>query len=147
MSAAAGLYTPATLVAASVRHLLRQGRSAIQLDSAGNVLCRYLADDGLKCAIGGLIPEDLYSPKLEEATLRSVLVSAVPGCMGTNPLSELDSAAYCIQKAHDGWGTAWRDDRPDKAIQRLDDRVPGWREALADDEVNAFINLISAPPS
>lgn len=42
-------------------HLKAQGKQA--LSSSGN--CVYLTDYGLKCAIGCLIPDDLYSESIE----------------------------------------------------------------------------------
>ena len=47
-----------------VRHLLTQGvRSTNEVD--GSFLCAYRNEDGLQCAIGCLIPPDLYDPEFE----------------------------------------------------------------------------------
>lgn len=43
------------------RHLLKQGRPASKRDGA----CFYRTDDGLKCAAGVLIPDEDYSPWME----------------------------------------------------------------------------------
>ena len=45
-----------------VRHLRKQGRQA-RRDIGGP--CRYRAENGLKCAVGALIPDDEYSRSLE----------------------------------------------------------------------------------
>ena len=42
-------------------HLIEQGRKSI--DSDGQ--CMYRSPDGDKCAIGCLIPDELYTPELE----------------------------------------------------------------------------------
>lgn len=43
------------------RHLLTQ-KAVSELKGVG---CRYRADNGLKCAVGCLIPDDKYSPDIE----------------------------------------------------------------------------------
>jgi hypothetical protein len=47
-------------------HLLTQGKKAQDLVP---VICRYKTDDGLKCAVGCLIPDELYSTDLEGCAL------------------------------------------------------------------------------
>jgi hypothetical protein len=65
------------------KHLLTQGRKAVRADDSD--LCCYLMklDNGqvLKCAIGCLIPDELYDPKIEfkmsdDELVRSILLSA-----------------------------------------------------------------------
>lgn len=43
-------------------HLLRQGRPSLMGDGA----CAYRGDDGLKCAVGVLIPDELCTPGFME---------------------------------------------------------------------------------
>lgn len=43
-----------------VAHLRRQGKIA-----ALGVMCRYRTKDGLKCAVGVLIPDELYTGRIE----------------------------------------------------------------------------------
>ena len=43
-----------------VKHLLKQNKQSITSAS-----CRYFGDDGLKCAVGCLIPKKLYIPEIE----------------------------------------------------------------------------------
>lgn len=45
-------------------HLLTQNRPAKYGSS-----CKYLAENGLKCAVGCLIPAELYDPKIEGETV------------------------------------------------------------------------------
>lgn len=45
-------------------HLKKQGKPALGPGEYGP-LCRYRTDDGLMCAAGCLIPDDLYDPEIE----------------------------------------------------------------------------------
>lgn len=47
------------------RHLLTQGVRSVDAAAGGEVLCRYRSSLGLKCAVGVLIPDDLYTPSME----------------------------------------------------------------------------------
>lgn len=57
------------------RHLLTQGQKA--MSGVGNG-CAYRAKDGLVCAIGCLIPDNLYRPSIE-SRFASRLIRLVPG--------------------------------------------------------------------
>ncbi len=83
-----------------VTHLRAQGRRA----QIANGLCRYRTDTGLKCAIGCLIPDELYSPWLENS-LTSDLLSR-PGLRELLTPSDapgLDAGDFLagLQRAHD----------------------------------------------
>jgi len=43
------------------QHLLNQNKKAM----IGNGACRYRTDEGLKCSVGCLIPDELYDDKAE----------------------------------------------------------------------------------
>jgi hypothetical protein len=47
-----------------VKHLWAQGRRATSSDSS-NASCKYRGIHGTKCAIGALIPDELYRPEIE----------------------------------------------------------------------------------
>lgn len=49
-------------------HLLKQGRPAREEDR-----CRYRTTDGLSCAVGCLIPDELYSPSFEGSGASKVI--------------------------------------------------------------------------
>jgi hypothetical protein len=49
-------------------HLLEQGRPAMNEHG-----CAYRGEDGTKCAIGCLIPDDLYMPAFEEKSVNLIL--------------------------------------------------------------------------
>jgi len=46
------------------KHLLSQGKQSMKEELVGNG-CAYRGEDGLKCAIGCLIPDELYSLEIE----------------------------------------------------------------------------------
>lgn len=50
-------------------HLLKQKRQSKDVGGA----CVYRSEEGLKCAIGALLPDDLYDEKLEGEGVRSLL--------------------------------------------------------------------------
>lgn len=54
-------------------HLLAQGRKAEREGYDGYPGCVYRADNGDKCAVGCLIPDDLYSPKMEGTKARQLI--------------------------------------------------------------------------
>jgi len=53
--------TAQTIFDTVVDHLFTQGRPAV----AGNGFCAYRGANGAKCAVGILIPDDLYDPKMD----------------------------------------------------------------------------------
>ena len=57
---------------AMLAHLRAQGKPAVaRLDMIDK--CLYRTDDGLKCALGALIPDELYQPGFELADTSEVL--------------------------------------------------------------------------
>lgn len=52
----------------TIRHLLTQGKQAIS--TGGN--CWYRSPDGLSCAVGCHIPDELYSPVLEKKSITTI---------------------------------------------------------------------------
>jgi hypothetical protein len=51
-------------------HLLTQNKKSIHPKSSGNIgTCLYRGPDGLKCAVGAMIPDELYSPTFEGLTI------------------------------------------------------------------------------
>lgn len=49
-------------------HLFTQGERAVHMGC-----CRYRIDNGMTCAIGCLIPDDLYRPEMEGLTAGKIL--------------------------------------------------------------------------
>lgn len=54
----------------SATHLLAQGKRA---NDGGLSGCRYRSNDGCKCAVGALIPDELYTKELEGRMASTVL--------------------------------------------------------------------------
>lgn len=81
-------------------HLAQQKRRAFE-----NGSCRYRTSDGLKCAIGCLIPDDLYDPRMDDPAVNIGVVSLLD-LFPLDPIfgdvSELFLAS--IQNAHDRSG-------------------------------------------
>ena len=50
-------------------HLIKQKAKAIKAGGSEDPLCAYRGDDGLKCAVGALIPDDKYRPYFEGSSL------------------------------------------------------------------------------
>ncbi len=75
-------------------HLLTQNEKAT---THNGLSCRYRGDDGLKCAIGCLIPDDQYDPTLEgNALIYNEGLRALP-CMGGLDINLMDA----LQTVHD----------------------------------------------
>ena len=58
-----------------VKHLRNQGRKAQQTDVDPDMPgpCLYKTKDGLKCAVGCLIPDHLYHPEMEGRSVRDMV--------------------------------------------------------------------------
>lgn len=54
-------------------HLVTQGTYAGILVSPGEIRCFYRADDGKRCAIGCLIPDELYHRRMERSSVSGIL--------------------------------------------------------------------------
>lgn len=70
-------------------HLLKQNAKSRMVDSFGNELhtCAYRGKDGMMCAVGCLIPDELYSPGMEMGSIagqgsQANLVREVLGKLG-----------------------------------------------------------------
>lgn len=74
-------------------HLLKQNAKAVDTTGA----CRYRTDNGLSCAIGCLIPDELYKPEMEGFSVDE-LDSDVLEKLG---LDKFIDALYDLQKIHD----------------------------------------------
>jgi hypothetical protein len=58
---------------AVVTHLLNQGERSVA--SSGN--CLYRSPDGRRCAVGAIIPDELYSPVMENSVVQANCVWSV----------------------------------------------------------------------
>jgi hypothetical protein len=57
------------------RHLLTQKERALKPNphNPSNPFCAYRAEDGKKCAVGCLIPDDLYLKEMEDLPVRRLI--------------------------------------------------------------------------
>ena len=86
------------------RHLLAQGqRSERYLDDDGEPGCAYRGTDGLKCAVGCLIPDELYHQSIEGCTVAGDVVQSVLREAGIRAGygERTDSLLYELQNIHD----------------------------------------------
>jgi hypothetical protein len=83
-------------------HLIKQGKKSVGDD--GN--CLYRGPEGLKCAVGCLIPDEVYRPEMES---RSV-ISLFKNFSELKFLQPFEALLRNIQNAHDessGKGQIW----------------------------------------
>lgn len=84
-------------------HLLKQGvRSQSDYDDTGSFGCAYRGDNGTSCAVGCLIPDELYHPDMENSTASSVLAMfPKTQSLFTEDVKEGYFLTY-LQRIHDG---------------------------------------------
>ncbi len=88
-----------------INHLLQQGGPALNYDYNNDYKCRYRADNGFKCAVGCLIPDDQYDSLMEE---RGIMIHYPPN----DPLNTWVAKHYephrdllsALQSLHDNIG-------------------------------------------
>jgi hypothetical protein len=89
--------TPQEILDTVARHLFAQGRPARDPVSGS---CQYRTSDGLKCAVGALIPDEMYRPEMDTiwCSVASEIVDEfdLPSWMREN-VSLLND----LQKVHD----------------------------------------------
>lgn len=84
-----------------VTHLLTQKVKAAVFDpETGAEACRYRDDCGNKCAVGCLIPDDLYSNAMESLGV-GTLLDRYPSLESVLP-SEYRTMLWDLQQVHDG---------------------------------------------
>jgi hypothetical protein len=83
------------------RHLLTQKERATIYDPAqGMDVCRYRADNGMRCAIGCLIPDDYYQIRMEGMTVSS-LFTEFPQLLALFDYTVEPSFLQALQNVHD----------------------------------------------
>tara|TARA_R110000822_G_scaffold73210_3_gene175900 strand:- start:1510 stop:1857 length:348 start_codon:yes stop_codon:yes gene_type:complete len=82
------------------KHLLKQNKRSIRIGS-----CKYRTDDGLSCAVGCLMTDDMYSHTFEGESVRAAeVVEALAPIIGVSPIhraKKLD-LLHRLQGIHDG---------------------------------------------
>lgn len=93
--------TDQTIIAAVAYHLLCQGERSTD----GQGYCCYYSDTGAKCAVGALIPQELYNPSLEGWGISREPMSSVLEVLG---LRTHVRVLYILQNIHDsGYPQVW----------------------------------------
>ena len=79
-------------------HLLTQNKRAIDEDK----ICKYRTEDGLKCAVGCLIPDEDYDPRMELMTFPILFLSPNRQRFPQlHPLHDHISILQELQRIHD----------------------------------------------
>ena len=87
--------TPQTIIAAVSYHLLCQNERSTGVHG----YCRYLSDTGNKCAVGVLIPPELYCEEMEGWGISHEPMASV---LETAGLAEHQLLLKQLQRIHDG---------------------------------------------
>ena len=114
------------------RHLLTQAEKAIQTGTLGE--CAYRGDRGLRCAVGCLLPDNLYDPDMEgQSCFNGSDVGAIMQRLGHDP-----DFLELLQDIHDSLSVAaWPNELRDLAARKelsavvVDDLAPAFWEKLA----------------
>ena len=97
--------TPQEIFDTVAKHLFTQGKRAGILRDGGDGFygpvfrCRYRAPDGATCAVGKLLPDDAYDPKMEGAVV-ALLISSFGGALPSWMRENVDLLDR-LQKVHD----------------------------------------------
>jgi hypothetical protein len=85
-------------------HLLSQNAKSV--DQRGE--CKYRSPDGLKCAIGCLIPDDVYTPAIESETVTGL--STIEFSISDMDIMHTYYLLRGLQRIHDCFGVdEWED--------------------------------------
>lgn len=80
----------------AVRGVITQGKPAMSMIN-GHPLCRYRGDNGTKCAVGMLIPDEAYVPSMEGITVTALTARFE----ALRPLQPFANTLRAVQIAHD----------------------------------------------
>lgn len=109
-------FSPGEIISFVGINMLKQGCMSTKYGA-----CKYRGDNGTKCAVGFLIPDDIYTPRLEGYTNAKDLIAEL--CR-----SELKDIIYDLldelQTLHDTAIKPWQ--------MLHDSAIKPWREGLLD---------------
>lgn len=80
-----------------VQHLYKQGKPAIEGDH-----CRYRTSDGLMCAAGCLIHDNVYQRDFEKKPVQTLILE---GYEVPKEFHEYYHMLTALQRIHDNWGS------------------------------------------
>jgi hypothetical protein len=81
-------------------HLLKQNAKSIDSDNA----CRYRGDNGMSCAIGCLLPDEMYDPLIEgKGVVSDILKARLKHVVGVKNSSRIQKLTLLgeLQNLHD----------------------------------------------
>lgn len=96
----------------TIQHLVAQGRRSGHVDKSlgegleGHFLCDYRSPDGLKCAAGFHIPDNLYGKDMEGRNIQAIL--ADDRYARLRPFFPDTTLAHALQRLHDD-ATNWNE--------------------------------------
>jgi hypothetical protein len=101
--------TPQEVFDLVARHLLVQGQKSIIRVSNSRSKCAYRGDDGLKCAIGALISDEVYYDGLELLGANTFTIRKALWESGINPDADgMQHLLHTLQGVHDEWtASSW----------------------------------------
>lgn len=90
------------------RNLISATRPSVYRDfTIEETRCQYRGEDGAKCAVGWLIPDDLYDPHMEGKSVLRLFVDH-PELQEEPTLKAWTSYLLCeLQEMHDEAATSW----------------------------------------
>lgn len=115
----------------TVEHLVRQGQRAVGEDGH----CRYRTPEGLKCAAGVHIPDDVYRPAMEGTSIGSLIDHVEDFRDQLRPLFPSRELAQSLQVTHDkpsNWDNdgfrGWTELAEVASNYELNFNVDAWKE-------------------
>jgi hypothetical protein len=101
-----------------VSGLIKQGKPSYDIQTMG---CMYDNGAGQKCAVGMLIPDEVYSPTLEGCGVLSLAYKAGKGNWKTKHLLNKmnHDTLFAVQKTHDMSVTFYREEGTEKWIDHI----------------------------
>lgn len=102
--------------------VVRKGQKSTMVFDGGERGCAYRGADGARCAVGCLIPDELYNLSMEQTSITVLLMD--PGYGSSPPLRAhfsgvSQSLLSEMQSAHDGFDTDHYGDQTDVAAERF----------------------------
>lgn len=90
-----------TIFTTVAEHLLTQNKKSLS-ERDGDLQCAYRGDDGLKCAVGILITDEHYLPKLEgRAACAAAVHRALELSLGISVDKDTETLLVALQGIHD----------------------------------------------
>lgn len=97
------------------KHLFTQGCRSIEIDEEGEESCLYRSPDGKMCAVGVLIPDEIYDPRMEHQNSDNLLET--PGYEFPKWMQDNKLLLLSLQRVHDS-SLHWEDSRGMRAVLR-----------------------------